>query len=209
MALGMKRGRGLSKAMLGLALAVSLTAAACAGNRDQQAGPPGAPRAPADQNVGPCPLMGVLYDAARIVEVEGEERFSNVGYTGEITGVSGLCRYRNEEPITMELKIQMAVGKGPKATASSHTYKYWVAVARRDVAPISKQYFAVDVNFGNSARAGLLQEVRKITITRATKDTSGVNFEILVGFELTPAQLAFNRDGKRFRVNAAQAAATP
>ncbi|HBB55343.1 MAG TPA: Tat pathway signal sequence domain protein, partial [Hyphomonadaceae bacterium] len=28
----------------------------------------------------------------------------------------------------------------------------------------------------------------------------GANFEILVGFELTPEQLAFNTDGKRFRL---------
>jgi hypothetical protein len=43
------------------------------------------------------------------------------------------------------------------------------------------------------------QEVKTITIPRANPDTSGVNFEILVGFDLTPEQLAFNRDGKRFR----------
>ena len=31
---------------------------------------------------------------------------------------------------------------------------------------------------------------------------SGENFEILVGFELTPEQLQFNRDGRRFRIDA-------
>jgi hypothetical protein len=41
-----------------------------------------------------------------------------------------------------------------------------------------------------------------IEIPRATKDIAGANFEVLVGFELTPDQLDFNRNGKRFRVDA-------
>lgn len=155
------------------------------------------------QNAGPCPLMGVLYDAARVVELRGpEETFSNVGYTAEMRGVSGLCRYVGEDPIVMNLDIDMAFGKGPKAESDTHTYRYWVAVSRRDLAPLTKQYFTVDVNFDGRDRTTMVQNIERITIPRANKDTSGVNFEILVGFDLTPEQLAFNRDGKRFRVTA-------
>jgi hypothetical protein len=155
-------------------------------------------------NAGPCPLMGVLYDAARMVEIRGqEEAFSNVGYTAEMRGVSGLCRYVGADPIVMNLDIEMAFGKGPKAESDEHTYRYWVAVSRRDVAPLTKQYFTVDVKFPNGQdRATQVVKIDKITIPRANKDTSGVNFEILVGFDLTPEQLAFNREGKRFRVTA-------
>ena len=42
--------------------------------------------------------------------------------------------------------------------------------------------------------------------------TSGANFEILVGFDVTPQMAAFNRLGKRFRPNAGAttlAAGTP
>ena len=41
----------------------------------------------------------------------------------------------------------------------------------------------------------------------ATQTTSGANFEILVGFDVTPEMAAFNRDGKRFRLNAGTAVA--
>jgi hypothetical protein len=51
------------------------------------------------------------------------------------------------------------------------------------------------------------EHIERIVIPRATPDLSGENFEILVGFELTPEQLAFNRDGRRFRIDAAQRAA--
>jgi hypothetical protein len=156
-----------------------------------------------EQNNGPCPLMGVLYDAARVVELKGPEAISNVGYTAEMRGVTGLCRYVGADPIVMNLDIDMAFGRGPKAEGDTHTYRYWVTVSRRDVLPLSKQYFDVTVKFPNGAdRVSRVEKIERITIPRATPTTSGVNFEILVGFDLTPEQLAFNRDGKRFRVTA-------
>jgi hypothetical protein len=51
------------------------------------------------------------------------------------------------------------------------------------------------------------EHIDRITIPRANADISGENFEILVGFDLTPEQLQFNRDGRRFRIDAAANAA--
>lgn len=156
-------------------------------------------------NVGPCPLLGVLYDNARQVEFvqPGVERYANIGYTGEMEGVRGLCRYVDADPITMSVEVDMAFGRGPASTSEQHTYRYWVAVARRGRAPIEKQYFDVEVRFPRDQLVvQRTEEIERITIPRATAETSGENFEILVGFELTPEQVAFNRAGKRFRVDA-------
>ncbi|MGE3866260.1 MAG: hypothetical protein AB7G04_05040 [Hyphomonadaceae bacterium] len=195
-----KARRGGLPALARFALvAVAVALAACAGGNDK-------PRrnAKSDPNVGPCPLMGVLYDASRqVIFTGGDERFASVAYTGEVQGVNGLCRYRGTEPIVMSLDIDMAFGKGPAATEASHTYRYWVAVARRDTAPIAKQYFDVNVTFPPGAdRVGGAQHIERNVIPRAEAGTSGTNFEILVGFDLTPQQLDFNRQGKRFRVDA-------
>ena len=51
------------------------------------------------------------------------------------------------------------------------------------------------------------EHINRIVIPRANADISGENFEILVGFDLTPEQLQFNRDGRRFRIDAATAGA--
>lgn len=159
-------------------------------------------------NVGPCPLMGILYDSARVVDFAqaGQERYANIEYTGEMQGIRGLCRYVDDDPITMRLEVDMAFGRGPAATSSRQTYRYWVAVTRRGIAPIEKQYFDVDVRFGNDAVVTRTEEIERIVIPRATPDLSGENFEILVGFELTPEQVAFNREGRRFRIDAGQTA---
>src|SRR5690606_18410021 len=104
--------------------------------------------------------------------------------------------------------------RGPAATADRQTYRYWVAVVRRGVAPIEKAYFDVDVRWDRGeAVVTRTEEINNIVIPRATAQTSGANFEILVGFELTPDQLAFNlpaaavrfhRAGRRFRIDSGQ-----
>lgn len=155
-------------------------------------------------NVGPCPLMGVVYDTSRIVDFAqpGNERYANIEYTGEMQGIRGLCRYVDADPIRMSVEVDMAFGRGPAATAESRTYRYWVAVARRGVAPIEKTYFDVEAHWDRGEDVvRYTQQIEDIIIPRANPDTSGENFEILVGFELTPEELAFNRAGKRFRVD--------
>lgn len=155
-------------------------------------------------NVGPCPLMGVLYDSSRLVKFASanSQRYANIEFTGEMQGVRGLCRYVEADPITMNLEIDMAFGRGPAATADRQTYRYWVAVTRRGRAPIEKAYFDVDVRWDRGESVVTRTEsIERIVIPRATPETSGENFEILVGFELTPEQLQFNRDGRRFRID--------
>jgi hypothetical protein len=157
-------------------------------------------------NAGPCPLMGVLYDSSRLVEFDGgQERYANIRFTGEMRGVRGFCRYIGSDPIEMNLEIDMAFGRGPAAgDARSRVYRYWVAVARRGRAPIEKQFYDIEVEFDRrEAVVDGTEEIRRIIIPRANNEVSGDNFEILVGFELTPQQLQFNRDGKRFRIDAA------
>jgi hypothetical protein len=157
-------------------------------------------------NVGPCPLMGVLYDNSRLVSFVGGDngRYANIAFTGEMQGVRGLCRYVEANPITMSIDIDMAFGRGPASSADRQTYRYWVAVTRRGRAPIEKAYFDVDVRWrrGESV-VTRTEQIERIVIPRANAEVSGENFEILVGFELTPEQLQFNRDGRRFRIDAA------
>lgn len=154
-------------------------------------------------NPGPCPSALTLYDAARVVDLHGEPVYENVGFTGEIMAVRSLCRYYEDEPIVASLELDMGFGRGPAATGSTQTYHFFVAVTRRDVAVIEKQVFPIEVTFRpGEDRVYLQEEIDAITIPRANEETSGDNFEILVGFELTPEQLAWNRNGQRFRVDA-------
>ena len=182
------------------ALAAGLLLTGCQGVRDTFGTP--------EQNPGPCPNALSLYDAHRLVEMQGEALiFENVGFTGEILNVASLCRYtdRRADPIEMEMGVRLAFGRGPAAVGDTHTYELFVAVTRTDRAIIHREVFPITVTFEpGQDRVEFIEAFDRIAIPRAEADTSGVNFEVIVGFELTEEQLEFNRDGLRFRVDAGQ-----
>lgn len=154
-------------------------------------------------NAGPCPFVRILYDAARYVEFEGgQQTYSAVGYTGEIEGIEAECVYREADPIRIDMDILFHLGRGPQAESGQRTYRYWVAVTERNSAILAKQYFDLPVDFDGSDRTYVTEQIRGLTIPRRDISVSGSNFEVLVGFDVTPEMADFNRNGARFRANA-------
>jgi hypothetical protein len=164
---------------------------------------------PGAKNAGPCPFVKVLYDAARYEEFQGGRVASDaVGYTGEIQNLASGCEYKTQDPIHVGINILFEFGRGPAAVGSSKDYTYWVAVTDRDKAVIDKQYFTIRAVFPpGQNRVTVTDSIDGIRIPRANSDVSGANFEVLVGFDVTPEMADFNRQGKRFRVNAGAATA--
>jgi len=175
--------------------------------RDAEWGDQQAPL-PALRNAGPCPFATTLYDAARYVEFKtGHEASADVGFTCEIQGVSAGCAYKSDEPIKVRLEVLFELGRGPKAEGAQKTYRYWIAVTDRNREVLAKQTFDLPASFpAGQDRIYKTEIVNQIVIPRATSTVSGANFEVLVGFEVTPEMAAFNRDGKRFRPNVGAAA---
>ncbi|MGY6627105.1 MAG: hypothetical protein ACXIVL_01180 [Oceanicaulis sp.] len=191
-------------ALISLA-AAALTLSGCQGVRDSLSGP--------QPNPGPCPNALSLYDAHRIVNFAGPEIvYGNVGFTGEILNVASSCTYTDQSatPIEMEMGMRLAFGRGPAAIGNSETFDLFITVVRLDpqrnvTAVIHRENFQVTANFPAGAdRVEMVEEFSSIRIPRVDPDTSGVNFEVLIGFELTDEQLEFNRSGMRFRVTAGQ-----
>jgi hypothetical protein len=180
--------------------------------RDQEWNQPAAPL-PQLRNAGPCPFAKVLYDAGRYIEFkDGREAAANVAWTGEFQGLAAGCEYKDDEPIKMQINMLLSFGKGPQATGGAKTFRYWVAVTERNKQIIAKEYFDLPVTFSpGEDRVSIRENIAGIVIPRAALETSGSNFEVLIGFDVTPQMAAFNRDGKRFRVTAGapQAAAQP
>jgi hypothetical protein len=161
-------------------------------------------------NAGPCPYVKVLYDAARYVEMADFSRpsASGVGFTGEIEGVSADCVYREADPIRLDFNVLFNLGKGPQASGDGRTYRYWIAVTERNNAVLAKEYFDLPVDFAGQTTTSV-QQAQSIVIPRADATTSGNNFEVLIGFDVTPEMAEFNRSGSRFRVTAGQTQPNP
>lgn len=156
-------------------------------------------------NAGPCPFVRILYDAARYVEFEGgQQSYAAVGYTGEIEGVEAECVYREADPIRIDMNILFHLGRGPQADGDQRTYRYWVAVTERNSAILAKEYFDLPVDFDGQDRVYVREVINNLVIPRADIAVSGANFEVLIGFDVTPEMADFNRQGARFRANAGQ-----
>lgn len=169
----------------------------------------GGPQAPLSgrRNLGPCPYVKVLYDAGRYVELEGgREAAEAVGWTGEIQGIQADCSYENPgDPIRVRMSVNFALGRGPRAAGDANTYRWWVAVTERNRAVLSREDFELPAQFEGQDRINMVEEIGEITLPRGSETVSGSNYEILVGFQVTPAMAEFNRQGKRFRMTAGQA----
>jgi hypothetical protein len=159
---------------------------------------------PGKQNSGPCPYVKVLYDAGRYVEFkDAKVAAANVAYTGEIESLTSACEYTGVAPIHVMIELLFGLGHGPQAEGETKTYRYWIAVTDRNQAVLAKQYFDVRAVFPpGKDRVLVTDHIDGLTIPRADSNVSGSNFEILVGFDVTPEMADFNRLGKRFRVNA-------
>lgn len=176
-------------------LAVALIAAAASGCAASEKF-----RAEQEANPAPCPNIAVLNDAARFIEFDGEESLDDIAYTGEIVDVGSACRYFLDEPIEMEVSIDLAFGRGPKANQDKKIFNYFVAVTRTDREVIAKEVFPVAIDWdGENAVAVERVEVDKIRIPRAGENVSGENFEIVIGFVVTPQQAIYNRSGKSLK----------
>jgi hypothetical protein len=159
---------------------------------------------PNPKSAGPCPFVKALYDASRYIELkDGKESAEAVGYTGEIEGVQSTCAYKGDEPIKVSMAVKFAFGHGPTAEGLKKDYRYWVAVTVRNAAVLDKEYFDVPAVFDKGQdRVTYIDRIADIVIPRGKASVNGANFEVLVGFDVTPQMAEFNRDGKRFRVNA-------
>ena len=156
------------------------------------------------KNAGPCPYVKVLYDAGRYAEFkDGQEASGAVAYTGEIQNLSATCDYKGVAPIHNRIAIRFSLGRGPQGLEARKTFNYWIAVTHRNRSIIAKEEFSLPVTFAaGQDRVAVEDTINDIVIPRADKTVSGENFEILVGFDVTPEMADFNREGKRFRINA-------
>jgi len=150
---------------------------------------------------GPCPYVKVLYDAARYHQFRNDVQTTAAAmWTGEINGIQSECAYQGNEPIQVGMDISFSLGRGPQAEGQSNVYHYWIAVTERDKTVLAKQEFDLPVTFAEGQqRVDVNTRLEGIYIPRKDITVSGSNFEVLIGFDVTPQMAEFNREGKHFR----------
>jgi hypothetical protein len=140
----------------------------------------------------PCPRAVVGDNAGRLTRFSaaGEDP-ADIVFEAEVADLAGSCVY-NDNSIEVDLQIQLIAGRGAAGTEDKAKFNYFVAVARTDKTVLSRDGFDTSIDLPTDKTRGQTVEELEQTIPLAEGET-GANFVIVVGIEMTPEELEFNR----------------
>ncbi len=147
---------------------------------------------------GSCPQAALRPDLSRLVEFYDPDKPAASGKISEvtITNVSNVCRIENGA-LVMQIDLALEGKTGPKARVKpndkpSFAYPYFVAVTDPQGNVLSKEIFAASIAYG--ADQNELKQTESIFQNMPFPDkTIGQTYSVVVGFQLTPEQLAYNQ----------------
>ena len=148
----------------------------------------------------PCPKVRMLADTARLVEFRGPGRdLTDVSFEAEITNVDAVCAYNTARTeVTMTTKISLVGTRGPATPgAAALDIPFYVAITDTAENIMAKETFGSKMDFPQARRRiGVVEEIsQKIPLGGRRP----AEFEVLVGLQLSPDQLEFNRRARTRR----------
>jgi len=151
---------------------------------------------------GACPAIGILDDANQVTRFNGMGRdIPDVQYHAEITDVHTSCDYGRaggQRYAYARVRMNFAAELGSAAHPDVAEIPYFVAVIVRDSNEILvKETYNVRANFDGAHRAVQMHDsIDRIAIPVETVADGGL-YEIIVGLEITPDELDYNRRDER------------
>lgn len=142
----------------------------------------------------PCPTVGVLDGADHITMFSGRGKdLTDVVLRAEIRKSAIECEYdTDEKSISFNVAFDGTADLGPAATARDINIPGFIAVTRHGYM-VSKRMLDIPVSFEGAARTvKFLKTVEDTTIPYGG-ELNGSAYEIIVGFQLTPDELEYNR----------------
>lgn len=164
----------------------TLGLAACAGSPE---------RAPA------CPRAAVLNDAATLTRFApgGGRDPLDIDFDVEIADLASGCQFEKKGKTFDRLVVAIApvliTTRGPANASRKAEYGYFVSLIDPDGNIISRQSFPVTVPFsGNQRQLTQRDDDPPVTVDiPLTRVEDAVNYEILLGLQLTEDELQYNR----------------
>ena len=143
----------------------------------------------------PCPSAGTLVDAASITEFAKARSTadSNIRYRAEITRSAFDCSVSGNS-VTGTVGIVGEVSLGRRGRAGEITLPLFIAVTLRDAEVVSKRFEVVDVTIPKGQKRASFEKIIPNFDFNIRTGRKTVDYELLIGFNLTPEQVAYNRD---------------
>ena len=147
---------------------------------------------------GKCPRVEAVEDLSAISEFSNlaDPSQYNLISSAHIAKVETACSY-NERAVTVDLKMVFEGNLGPHGRTSPSnkpyfSYPFFVAVTSPGGEILAKEVFAASMTYEAGSNRQTYHESMRQIIPVESQDR-GARYKILVGFQLNPDQLAFNR----------------
>ncbi|MDE8348609.1 MAG: hypothetical protein POG74_03880 [Acidocella sp.] len=137
-----------------------------------------------------CPHVEVLQQANTITAfTPGRSDVGALITTAQITGVAGSCQSSDHQTTAkVTFKAGFSATNGPANHGQPVTLPYFVAVTS-DNRIIAKAYHRITLKFGDNANSA---NANSPTLSiDVPNDDASATYEVLVGFQMTPDQLAY------------------
>ena len=141
----------------------------------------------------PCPTTVINRDTADLARFRGAGRdLTDMVLDGRITGLGGACTRTDDKTVTTTLTVALELTRGPANPARTAEVAYFVAVSLGDDI-LDKQVIRLRAEFpSNTDRLRLSGDQLELHLP-VTPTRTAADYKIQVGFQLTPEELAGNR----------------
>ncbi len=149
--------------------------------------------------VGFCPAASVLGDAEFLTKFSGGGRdITNVAFEAEFLGVETNCRFGREFTRRFaysSVRIDIEAVLGSTAVPQSSRIPYFIAVVNPDTQQvILREVYELEADFSRNRRTvRLTDQIDQIKIP-VIENEDALQYEFIVGFDLTPEEVEFNRN---------------
>jgi len=164
-------------------LAALLALAGCGGG--------GGPQFPPD-----CSRTAILADAADLSRYRSETTAAHDVIdqllAGRITGITGSCARGEHNTLDETIQVSLEINRGPAARDRTAEFAYFIAVSRGEQI-LDKQDYTLQVEFPPNVDQLHLRGEKVHLVLPTPSGVTGPAYTVLTGFQLTPAELALNR----------------
>ncbi|MCB9983280.1 MAG: hypothetical protein H6861_06370 [Rhodospirillales bacterium] len=143
---------------------------------------------------GDCPAVDAVEELQSLSEFTdiNNQSDDNLVAKVDITNLQSACSY-DERSVTIDVRTDFVGTLGTQGRApASFSYPFFVAITSAGGEILAKEVFAAQVNYDAGQTTYSYTEKLRQIIPIETK-ARGSHYKVLVGFQLTPDQLAYNR----------------
>lgn len=147
------------------------------------------------QQALPCPGVGILGGTEDLTSFTGTGNdITDIALTAELERVVSQCEYDIDDGIIyVDLAVRGVAEIGPAATSRQVAVPMFIALTEVNSRVLRKDTFMLPLAFeGNQRTTSFIHTIEETKVPYVAR-IDGSAYEILVGFQLTPEQLAYNK----------------